>query len=421
MFERTVKNSFWIKVVFTLQISGLCVLLFLTVFNKSPLTFDEVLFPPNVELLKTHGFTTQFLLEMEDQAPGPLYQFVHILFEPFTNLKPPGIRLVNFMFLIGMVIILFMIIDKYTPDLNFKLIASLNILLVPMVWQVTGLALTELPTLFFATLTTFGLLKIKNTEKSLYILIWGAVSGLCLGLTILGRSPFLVMIVPLTLMIGLLKNRQVQVAYIITLVIALAMTLPVFIIWKGLMPPKQIHTGAGGIDIWHGILGFSYLSFVFLLIMPSWFYFRKKHIVSYVALTVGFFIINYYFLKFEYSPLSVTLSRFLPQYIMNFYPYIVAPFFGSLIVCFLISTYKQVLINRNDFYFLFLTAVIVLIVLSTFKITHLFSSRYVVQVAPFIIILASRYDAQTPSKVIRILLGFGLGIASLLTYANFEV
>ncbi len=421
MLERDIKNSFWIKVVFTLQIIGLCVLLFLTAFNKSPSTFDEVLFPPNVELLKTYGFTTQFLLEMEDQAPGPLYQFVHILFEPFTNLRPPGIRIVNFLFLIGMIIILYKTIGKYNPDHNFKIIAALNILLIPMIWQVSGLALTELPTLFFATLTVFGLLKIKNSEKFYFILLWGIVSGLCLGLTILGRSPFLVMVVPLAIIIALVKNRKVQVAYISALVIALAMNLQVFLIWKGLMPPKQIHTGAGGIDIWHGILGFSYLSLVFLLVMPSWFYFRRQQIISYIALTVGFFIINYYLLKFEYSPLSVTLGKFLPQYILNYYPYIVAPFFGSLIICFLISTYKQVLNNRNDLYFLFLTTVILLIVLSTFKITHLFSSRYVVQVAPFIFILASRYDTQTPSKVIRILLGFGLGIASLLTYANFEV
>lgn len=421
MSEKNVKKSLWAKAILISQITGLCILFFLTAFNQSPLTFDEVLFPPNVELLKSHGFTSQFLLEMDNQAPGPLYQFVHILFEPFTDLMPPGIRIVNFMFLIGIIIVLFKIIEKYNPINQFKLITSLNILLVPMVWQVSGLALTELPTLFFATLTVFGLFKTKNSEKLQHILLWGIGSGFCLGLTILGRSPFLVMVVPLVVLIGLLKNRQVQLAYLIALVIALAMTIPVFIIWKGLMPPKQIHTGAGGIDIWHGILGFSYLSLVFLLVMPSWFYFRKKQIISYIALTIGFFFINYYFLKFEYSPLSVTLSRFIPQYIMNIYPYIVAPFFGSLIVCFLISTAKHVFENLNDVFFLYLTTIIILIVLSTFKITHLFSSRYVVQVAPFIIILASRFDTQTPSKLIRIVLGFSLGIASLLTYANFEV
>src|SRR5436190_23907851 len=91
-------------------VAGLLLLSAAAIFNSNPFVFDEPLFPPNVVLMEKYGFGKRFLLEMVDQAPGPLYEFVHLPLKGITHLEPRAMRIVNlllFFVVIGLLGVIF--------------------------------------------------------------------------------------------------------------------------------------------------------------------------------------------------------------------------------------------------------------------------------------------------------------------------
>jgi len=138
------------KLCLSILIGGLLFLIGSTIYNKSPIIFDELNFVPNVELMDQLGFTKEFLVQMKNQAPGPLYQIIHVVLMPITHLKPPAIRIVNLVFLLLIILITSKIIKNTFSDLKYHhLFLALNIIAVPVTWVISGLALTEIPAMFF--------------------------------------------------------------------------------------------------------------------------------------------------------------------------------------------------------------------------------------------------------------------------------
>src|SRR5688572_4178248 len=87
-------------------------LVLITVYHKQPPLYDEPLFIPNVYLFEQYGLSKEFLLKLNEQAPGPLYQFIHYPLKGITHLQTPGIRLVNTALLGGMILLLTAIITR---------------------------------------------------------------------------------------------------------------------------------------------------------------------------------------------------------------------------------------------------------------------------------------------------------------------
>lgn len=216
-------------------------------------------------------------------------------------------------------------------------------------------------------------------------------------------------------------NRQNIKFFIIIILTSVPLFLPVFMIWEGLVPPAQKHTAEGFVDIWHGILGFAYLSLFILIVSPGYFKIKRKEIPIYLIALVGFFILNLLIFKFQYSPLSITLSKFMPAAFMDFYPFLIAPMFGVIVLIFIVIGTRKLIENRLNPQFIFIMLCMILITATSFKITHLFSSRYVVQVAPFIVILSGYYESFNYGKHIRYIIGVVIGLLSYLTYANFHI
>src|SRR5438046_3859545 len=99
-----VKKDIPERLLLATGILGYVFILVITFLHQQPPLFDEAFFVKNFLSYEKYGLSNEFLVGMQDQAPGPLYEFVHFAFRPLTHLTTPGIRLVN-VFLLGMTIL----------------------------------------------------------------------------------------------------------------------------------------------------------------------------------------------------------------------------------------------------------------------------------------------------------------------------
>ena len=108
---------------------------------KSPdkFLYDEPYFAVLALLLRQDGFTPKFLNAL-NAAPGPLCAVVQTIFEPVTHLRPVGMRFVNVFLLVLLVLVL---TSWLKSEGEHFWIAGLSVLVVPMTWVVSGMALSR--------------------------------------------------------------------------------------------------------------------------------------------------------------------------------------------------------------------------------------------------------------------------------------
>lgn len=415
------------KISLSLLISGILLLSFLAVSNKQPLIFDERLFPPNVLLLEEYGLSEEFLLKMNNQAPGPLYQFIHYPLREITQMKQPGIRVVNIILFLGIIIIMYFIFNIIFNNEKLSLIYALNLVAVPVVWQIAGLALTEIPSMLFASFSLFFIVimytKINRYNKVNWsVYLYAVLSGICIGFAIIGRATFLPVISLIFLLLHYVKDTSLSISLVILhLLPALLICLPVFFIWQGLTPPAQAFTGEGMINIWHGILAFAYAGIIFLLIAPKWYVVSKELIAIMLVFASLCFLVNLFFFKFRYTPMSESIYQFLPLQLRPLYSYLMPALFLTVAKYFFLSCLFRIVQEKCSFVLIFSVLAMGLVLGTSIKITHLFSSRYVAQVAPYMIIAFAHYDSLDKFKSFRIILAILIGFFSYNTYANYTI
>lgn len=399
-------------------------LVLITVYHKQPPLYDEPLFIPNVYLFEQYGLSKEFLLKLNEQAPGPLYQFIHYPLKGITHLQTPGIRLVNTALLGGMILLLTAIITRLNKvDKKQAFLLALNMMAIPMVWNVSGMALTEIPAMFFATLSIFFLLHALDKQNSSFplSLLLALLAGAATGLSILGRSPFLIMVPAAgALLTGNFQDRRRWGLLTVYAGTALAMCLPVFIIWKGLTPPQQAFTAAGGLSPQHGMLAFAYGALVTFILAPEWFIFNKRILLFMLAAYALLLLANLTVVRFKYAPLYFSLANVLPIAFMRLYPFIIVPVLAVIAAYFSVCSLVRAWQRRTDPFFLFLFLCAMLMLATNLKVMHLFSSRYAAQAAPFLVLLLLRYDKITYNKCLRAVAGMVIGFLSLETYFHFH-
>jgi 4-amino-4-deoxy-L-arabinose transferase-like glycosyltransferase len=411
-------------ILLLLGIVAYILLVLITIYHKQPPLYDEPLFIPNVYLFEQYGLSKEFLLRINEQAPGPLYQFIHYPLRSITHLQTPGIRLVNTA-LLGLMIVLLTFIINYLQKLDKKqaFLLALNMMSIPMVWNVSGMALTEIPPMFFATLSIlFLLLALRKQDSALLLsLSLALLAGAATGLSILGRSPFLIMVPAAgALLVGRFDDRRRWAILGIYMATALAICLPVFIIWKGLMPPQQAFTAAGGLSIQHAMLALAYGALVTFILAPEWFYFNRRILFFMLAVYAVLLIANFTVIRLKYAPLYFSLAKVLPIQFMRLYPYIIVPVLWVIAFYFSICSVIRVWERRTEPFFLFLFLCTMLMLATNLKVMHLFSSRYVAQAAPFFVLLLLSYDRISYNKCLRTVAGMVIGFLSLETYFHFH-
>ena len=409
------------KLQFLLGTAGFFFLLIITYYHRQPPLFDEVLFIPNVYLFEKHGLTKEFLINLNNQAPGPLYEFVQLFFKPLTNLQAPGIRLVN-VFLFGMVILMIARIFTMIRPIGFfeALTLSLAIVGIPMVWQIAGLALTEMPAMFFCTFSVLLLIHALRSEENPFAsTLLTIAAGFCLGLAILGRSPFLTL-VSSSLILVFYKIQSVARwrTILLFIIVALGVSIPVFYIWGGLVPPQQSFVGKG-FSIWHGLLAFSYAGMLTLIISPRWFYLNRSILLGLFFTFVLMTLVNIFFTQYEYKPFYKAVATILPESLLKHYPFMISPVLATIALYFIGTCFVHLWQKRHDPLFVFFLVSGMLLLASNFKVTHLFSTRYVGQAAAFFVLVAADYDKSRYGRLIRLAIGMAIGFISLETYILF--
>ncbi len=411
------------KLLLLLGIGGYAFLLLITLLHHQPPLFDEPLFVRNLFLMEKEGLSSRFLLEMNDQAPGPLYQMIHYPLYFITQWKMPGLRMVNMTLLAGITFMLIrIIVQHYKINPSTAFLYALNIMAVPMIWQVSGMALTEIPPIFFSLLAIYWLLlSIRPMQSVTISILYSLLAGAAMGLAVLGRSPFIVMI-PASgiLLLHHWRDSRRWTLVILFAVTALAICAPVLYIWKGLMPPKQALVAAGGFSLWHGILAFAYGAMMTIIIAPSWFIYNRRIILGLLITYVVFAVLNIFVLHYSYAPLSEALEKVLPAALMHIYPFVISPLLATIALYYLVCSLYQAWQRRDEETYIFLLASCLLILATSCGVTHLFSSRYVAQAAGLTVLLLVPYDRISYWKLARFAVGMLIGLLSLETYFLFR-
>ncbi|MGI0481492.1 hypothetical protein ACN4EE_11960 [Geminocystis sp. CENA526] len=405
-----------------INILGFFALVMLVIFSPNNLVYDEGFHQFQVELLNEYGLSMRFLQGSDESAPGPTYAIIHYLFQSLTNLEAPQIRIINVVLLLVIILIIKNIASLLDYQNSWNL--SFSIMSIPFIWPVSGMALTEIPAMFFACLGVyFLLLGMKNdTNKVAFSSVF--LGGFLFSFAILGRQTFLLILFCLPFLIitfnqnfninQLIKSINKKQILTILLFIIPSLILPIiqFIIWGGLVPSGQKAIGSG-YSLIHFFLSLAYGGVGMFLLTPNWFNLKSKIYLQIVIITGG---INLIFGWVEIIPFSSLAKKVLPNIFVIIYGRFTSSLLMSIGVIFIISTVVNIWKNRNNQTFSFFAFAILLSLFGFGKITHLFSSRYVTTIVPFMILASPIYYCNNFSKILLTITGNILGFFSLYSY-----
>jgi hypothetical protein len=385
------------------------ILLFIFIFilcNNRPFFFDEPWYYSNVLLFQKFGYSKDFLINLKGPA-GPSYAIIFFYLSFFTNNNIILIRLVNFLFLILTLMYLNKNISLYTK-IDKSYIYSYSALSVPMIFLSTTFAITNNIGLFFVTFSIFLLHKSLTTNKNFTALF----AGISMTIGILSRQPYLIipLLSPFLLYNNLNFNNLKKI--IIYLFSSLFLPLYVFSIWKNLIPLIGSDTiSAISFMPIYGFYAFGYMFLITILIAPK--FLIKLDFKIILPILILIFLCCLYF---KINSVILTFYFFqLPNFLQTNLKIIISTtlIFGTFY--FNYSLIYRLYYNFNN-YNLFLSSIIFTILFSCIKITHQFSSLYVLQALPFFIILLSPYMEFNKKSFTLKLLGFIIGLFSLISY-----
>ncbi len=400
---------------------GLGLLILLVIINKRDPFFDEVLYLRDVTVLHQYGFSNQFLLKLTGSA-GPLYAVVHYFFEPLTHLHQPLIRFVNVGFLLGVIFFVgktLGLIGFSKPNYSFLALA------IPMTYVTAGLALTEMPAMFFFSVGIYLTFRTVILEKKTkYQLLYLIMSGLCFGISITGRQPYLVIVAVLPVLF-LDINWKDNIWKIVVLSIA-ALLLPAYIfwVWKDLVPPtdavlyNDLAKAGSSFRLDFFFLCLAYFAVILFIIQPNFYQKPSSKTLGYFGLFwVILFALNFAFKWAIYVPFEGVFSVFYKSQEIKELTGIISGASLAFIAAYFLFTLGKHVINSNlQKYFLFYALGTVLVAFSCCKITWGFSSRYAAQAIPLLIPMAAYFRQSALHASNNFIIGIIIGLASLVSY-----
>jgi hypothetical protein len=377
---------------------------------RVPLTYDEPWYLDSVPLVDEHGFFTSAFLRSLPGPVGPLFTWVHWLLHPLTSGAVPWVRLVN-----PVLLVLASLLTAAALKISQRrehFVSAAAILAIPMTWPCTGMALTEVPSLLFYSAHLYAFfVSWRQAESTSPRLIAALVSGVCLGIAVLGRQPVLLTLGAVAV-VGVLMTRMRLPSAIIGGV-TLLICVPVFVIWGGLVPPQGMTDNVvKGFAPAHSLLAAAYCGLVMLILSPqrSWVDWRML-----LGLMGGGVIVNLVFGFGAAVPMDTTVRSIVPA---SFMWIVERGFFGGLIglamvviAVFLTEMFQR----RRDVVFVFAAVALLSQIAAAAAVKHQFSSRYLYPVAPLFLVLADSYPCTRWTPV-RYGLGIFIGAVSLVSY-----
>ena len=414
------KNNTYILI----GLSFLFMLSIFTAIQTKPPFWDEAYYLENIINLNKFGFSKQFLIDYKGPA-GPTYALIHYFLQPLTKLSVPSVRLVNTFFLLGLLFYLKKTFDILNQIKSNSLIFTLSSLTIGTVYTISGLALTEIFALFFMTFTVFQLVKYYKIKKNNYLFAF--LAGLSFSLAILGRQPLIMLWVASPLLflkhgyffkIDFEKNEFFK--FVITTVLSsLIVPLYIFSIW-GDIQPFPLSTISSGINIspTNLVLSFGYAAIFTFFINPNYFNFLCKKTNYYEFFTVigTSFFLNVFLFKIEFIPLKTIVSEMMKDSLIPYYKIFCGSLLSTFGLSFIYYFVKKNILNKDPLT-LFFAFGFLLIISTSLKVTHQFSSRYVAQAFPLIVLsVYSKEQKINWMSVLTLLIGGILGMLSLNSY-----
>lgn len=215
--------------------------------------YDEQWFLDTLDLLNRQGLSLSFLREFPGAA-GPTFTLVFAAVDRLFGLGFPWLRFTNIALLAAAAALIWRILVATSersaaaapaPPSSALLAASLTTL--PTVGVSAGMALTEMPALFFIMVSVFLLTLAREPNAKAPAWLAAIGCGAAIAVAVLGRQNYLVMLPALTLAFGWppawRRHDWLRIAVIGAVVALIAG--PVFIVWGGLIPPKSAWSGDG--------------------------------------------------------------------------------------------------------------------------------------------------------------------------------
>jgi len=405
-----------------LLVGGLAAIVALQTIFRRPAFFDEDDYLANVALLHHYGFGKQYLTSLAGSA-GPLYSMVHFLFEPLTHLQALYIRWVNAGFLIGTTCNIYFTLRLLNPQNRFY---TLYVMAIPMTYTVGGLALTEMPAMFFFSAAIYFLLsstiRYSNSGRLLQLIL----AGCCMSLAIMGRQPYLLTLTTIPLLFTWKQSWRNNLLPLL-LILACSLALPgyVFAAWEGLVPTIESHlyqdiADAGvffRVDFF--LLCVFYLAISILLIAPG--FFRLTHdrrsLVKWAACAAVSLATNFIFKWIAILPVQTLMQKIFVSAEVRKAAGLVcgsAVIFSSLY--FGACLYRQLQRFQYRKEMTFFAAACLVLAVSCGKITTGFSSMYAAQAIPPLVLLGSFFYRPSKYNPLGIALGMITGLLSLASY-----
>jgi hypothetical protein len=400
---------------FQLVVIAGCLLALLAMIVTSPsqLRYDERNHIGLTQIVATNEWRDALLSPENHSAAGPLYPAIHLMLSPITHLQPPAIRLVNFCCFLGVVLLLASY--KSTEPVEARLAFGLSLLAVPFLWPAVGMALTELPALLFFTGFVVLFLKIINSDRATSLEVFGlaVAAGLCLGVAILGRQTYLVVVPALLMMMVWLRARWS--AALICSITALVMSSWLFAVWHGLAPPQYYRPAQSWVSFSYLLLSLSYAAVATLFLSPLWLVRQREKawiVCAFFGVALAYLARNY-----EDPPAKSLLVRLFGMHLGLWVGFVVGCALGAMGVIWAWTALKAFWRERRDPVRAFLLLSLGALVLAPIKMTAQFSSRYVVGSLGLLLLVVIDSPHQfRRCWAARMFAGSFAGIAILWTY-----
>jgi|GEM_PF-2330239 hypothetical protein len=375
-------------------ISGL-LLIPLIILMPHQIIWDEAWYINCVNVIITHGISIKFL---QENPAAPVHTLIYYFISRFGILTTNRIRYVNLAMCIGICYFIFKTIQYYGTAIKPTFKYALSLFAIPGFYVIGFFAITEGPCLLFYTISVFFLFKAISTNKNTIFL--SLLSGLCLGLAIMTRQLFLLCIAPPLLLIFYRSLENRYRVLVPMLIAALAVCMPVFILWGGLTPKNSVihHVGANLFTPKHLFLSFGYGFFYFIFLIPAYlFNFYKERRKTFLLLIVLGILSMLLVKNANFVPMSGLLPRLIAPDILYIIACVFFTFtciFSYLLVYFLLI---ELYANRNNYFQVFVILSIGITLFSPSMISSQFSSRYPMQIAPLLLIFC--YSRVKPVNI----------------------
>ncbi|HEY1381738.1 MAG TPA: hypothetical protein VGF55_33375 [Gemmataceae bacterium] len=372
---------------------------------------DEQIYLDDIGLLTTYGFTPEFLRGLVGPA-GPLFQVVYWAAAPVTGLDPPAVRWVSMA--LTVVVILATAVALRRSGAAAALPRAVQLLVAPMVVVCGGLALTEMPALaafswHLPLLQGAGAPAAGRGRR----LAFGAAAGLLVGVAVCGRQNFL-MAIPALAALVVAGGRRWAGPAAAAAAAAAAIPAALFAVWGGMVPPQT--AWVSGLAPAHGLLAFAYAGIVYCLFDVRW---LVRHWPVWLALLACSVAANAATGWLDYVPMKTTATNVLGRF-TDVYAVVSSGLLAGFGLVFLAHLLRLLWANRSDPVPAYLVAFTGLLLASCARIAHQFSSRYIVLVAPALVVLAALRDrpaaGETWGKAGRLAVGSAIGLSSLCAY-----